>query len=71
MQRHSVSSSNLESVGYEASSQTLEIAFLSGSVYQYYRVPERVYVGLLNADSKGTYLDTFVKKAGYAYRQIA
>ncbi len=68
MQRQPVSSSNLESVGYEASSQTLKVAFLSGAVYEYYNVPETVYVGLLNAGSKGTYLDTFVKKAGYTYR---
>lgn len=55
MQRQPVSSSTVESVGYEASSQTLEVAFLSGAVYQYYNVPESVYVGLMNAGPKGSY----------------
>lgn len=71
MQRQPVSSSNLESVGYDAASRTLEVAFLSGDVYQYFNVPESVYTGLMSAGSKGSYLDTFVKKARYNYRQVA
>jgi hypothetical protein len=47
------------------------VEFLSGAVYQYFGVPESVYEGLLNAPSKGRYLDQFVKKAGYSYARIA
>ena len=65
-----VRSSNLASVGYDARSQTLEVAFRRGSVYQYYGVPARVYEGLMRAESHGRYLDQYVKKGGYRYREM-
>lgn len=71
MQRISVVSSNLSSVGYEPSSATLEVQFRSGSIYRYADVPESVYNGLMDAASKGRYLDVFVKKAGYRAARIA
>ncbi|WP_079056449.1 KTSC domain-containing protein [Streptomyces caeruleatus] len=71
MQRISVASTNLASVGYESNSRTLEVQFRNGSVYQCAGVPEAVYSGLMNAASKGSYLDAFVKKAGYAVARIA
>lgn len=70
MDRTRVSSSNLASVGYDAQTQTLEIEFLDGGIYQYYSVPENRYTGLMNASSKGEYFDAFIKKAGYSYRKI-
>ncbi len=70
MERMPVESSNLASVGYDAISATLEIGFLNGSVYQYFGVPEQVHTGLINAPSKGTFLDQYVKKAGYSYARI-
>lgn len=70
MQRTHVSSSNIESIGYDSSSATLEVRFLNGSIYQYYNVPAYVYIGLMNASSHGSYLDKHVKKAGYSYKQV-
>lgn len=70
MKRTNVSSSNLDSVGYDEDSQTLEIAFLNGGVYQYYEVPNEVYEGLMNASSHGKYFDKNIKKAGYSYKKI-
>ncbi|ELZ06184.1 hypothetical protein C482_00140 [Natrialba chahannaoensis JCM 10990] len=61
MDRTPVSSSNLRSVGYDPESQTLEIAFNSGGVYQYYDVPESVYRGLMNAASHGKYHARHIK----------
>ncbi|EPE9057451.1 KTSC domain-containing protein [Klebsiella aerogenes] len=55
MERKAVNSSNLASVGYDEPSQTLEIEFHHGGVYQYYDVPEHVYMELTNADSIGSY----------------
>ena len=55
MQRQAVSSSNLRSVGYDSVSQTLEIEFHSGGVYQYHGVPQSVYIALMNAQSLGSY----------------
>lgn len=68
MLRNEVISSNLQSVGYE--NGVLEIEFHSGGVYQYYGVPEAVYIGLINASSHGSYFDANVKKAGYRYVKI-
>ena len=71
MERTPVQSSSVSSVGYDRDSSTLEIEFLNGSVYQYFGVPESIFNGLMNAPSKGTFLDQFVKKAGYSYTRIA
>lgn len=70
MERISVQSSNLASVGYDSASHTLEIEFHHGGVYQYFNVPESVYDGLMSASSHGQYFDRNVKKAGYNYRQV-
>lgn len=61
MNRTPVSSSNLHSVGYDASSRTLEIEFNDGSVYQYYDVPPAIYSGLMNAASHGTYFHANIR----------
>lgn len=70
MQRYSVASSNLASVGYEVTSQTLEVEFLNGSVYQYYNVPQNIYDELMRAGSKGRFLNTYVKNA-FPYSRVA
>lgn len=51
MDRVIVSSSNIRSIGYDPSGRVLEIAFLSGGIYQYEGVPEYVYDELMNASS--------------------
>jgi len=56
MDRILVESSNLVSVGYDATAQVLEVEFLTGKVYQYHDVPGEVYQGLMSAASKGEYL---------------
>lgn len=65
MNRQSVNSSDLASVGYDAQTQTLEIEFHSGGIYQYLNVPNSIYSALMSASSHGKYLDVNVKKAGY------
>ena len=70
MNRKSVESSNLASVGYDVNSSILEVEFNNGGIYQYSNVPSRVYEGLMNADSHGSYFDKNVKKAGYSFRKI-
>lgn len=70
MERKSVSSSNLRSVGYDAETRTLEIEFHDGGVYQYSNVPESIYNGLMSAGSKGSYFDSHIKKGPYQYRKV-
>ena len=61
MERKSVSSSNLASVGYDEPTQTLEIEFNHGGIYQYYNVTESVYNDLMNAGSVGSYFSHNIK----------
>ena len=61
MDRIQVVSSNLASVGYDKNQNILEIEFKSGSVYQYDGVPERIFVALLQAPSKGKFFWSYVR----------
>lgn len=69
MHRQSVNSSNLKSVGYDSTTQILEIEFHHGGVYQYSGVSHAVFDGLLSAGSKGTYFHSHIK-GRYPYRRI-
>lgn len=70
MERYPVQSSTINSVGYDETSATLEIGFNNGTIYQYHGVPLHVYEGLMNASSKGTYLNQYIKKGGYSYTRL-
>jgi hypothetical protein len=61
MDRTPVSSSNLVSIGYDSETQTLEIEFVRGSVYQYSGVPEHEFQGLMSASSHGSYFHANIK----------
>lgn len=64
-----VSSSNIQSVGYDESSQTVCVRFLNGSLYAYRGVPEHEFEGLKNAPSVGSYLHRNFKNV-YPYERI-
>ncbi len=70
MDRIPVQSSNVASVGYDEDSATLEVGFNDGSVYQYFGVSLQVYEGLMNASSKGSYLNQHIKRGGYGYSKV-
>lgn len=67
MNRTPVNSSDAASVGYESSTMTLEIEFNSGSIYQYFDVPETIYQDLMRASSVGRFIHTNIKNK---YRYI-
>ena len=69
MQRYSVASSNIAAVGYDRATETLEVEFVSRSVYQYYNVPRNMYDELMGAGSKGRFLNTYIKNA-YPYSRV-
>jgi hypothetical protein len=60
MQREPVSSSNVVSLGYEATSETLEVEFKNG-VYQYYNVPQPIYDQMMAAESIGKFMNVYIK----------
>ena len=70
MDRTSVSSSNLASIGYDPQNMTLEIEFTNGSIYQYFNVPPTLYSGLMAASSHGSYFDAHIKKGGFQYTRL-
>jgi len=55
MERISVRSSNIKSIGYDEYIKTLEIEFNSGDIYQYFNVPLIKYRSLMSASSDGSY----------------
>lgn len=61
MERRSVSSSNLRSIGYEPETATLEIEFNYGGIYQYHGVSQKVFDSLMQAGSHGTYFNAYIK----------
>lgn len=69
MQMKPVDSSNIAAVGYDEESETLQVEFLNGGVYQYFDVPLSVYDGLYRADSPGGYLAAHIK-GRYRYSKV-
>lgn len=63
LQRQSVSSSRIHSVGYDREKRTLEIQFHDQGIYQYIEVPERIYKDFISAAvlSKGRFFDGVIK----------
>jgi len=69
MYRTQVNSSNIQSIGYDVQSTTLEVEFTSGDVYQYFDVPDFLYQQFLNASSHGQFLNDNIRY-NYRYQKI-
>ena len=69
MDRQQVASSNIRAIGYDMQTQTLEVEFLSGWVYQYYGVPEFLHQQIMQASSKGQFINHYIKNA-YPYSRV-
>ncbi len=63
MDRQSVSSSNLSSVGYDERTETLEIQFHNGSVFHYHDVPAETHGQLVNARSVGSFFSSNIRNS--------
>lgn len=61
MDRTPVKSSNVSAVGYDPSTQTMEIEFKDGSVYHYHGVSSATHSDLISAKSIGKYVHANVK----------
>ena len=61
MDKQRVSSSTVMSIGYDRQTETLEIEFGSGRVYQYYGVPDRLHVEIMQVPSKGQFFNTYIR----------
>lgn len=54
-------SSVIATIRYDAVKQILRVIFLSGSIYDYKKVPENVYNAMKAATSKGSFLNRKIK----------
>ncbi len=70
MERISVLSSVIRSVGYDSPTSTLEIEFANDGVYQYSGLPDQVYAALMSSESKGSYFDTYIRSGPYNCQRI-
>ena len=69
MNRSPAASSNVSSIGYDTVTETLEVEFLSGRVYQYYGVPDHLHEQIMQASSKGQFLNYYIKNS-YPYSRV-
>ena len=69
MDRQSVGSSNIASIGYDEAAQTLEVEFHGGGIYQYFNVSADMYANIMAASSKGKFLNAYIKNA-YPYSKV-
>ena len=69
MERLSLNSSVLRSVGYDARTGVLEAEFTGGAVYRYFNVPPEKHRALLAAASHGTYFNKNIRDE-YAYMKV-
>lgn len=57
----SLNSSAISRVSYDPLTARLYITFHSGRFYTFYRVPHRIYQGLLHAASAGEYYNNYIR----------
>lgn len=57
-------------IDYDPVSLALRITFVSGLIYTYKNVPEKIYKELKNSGSKGVYLNQHIKPH-YLYERVS
>lgn len=69
MDRKPVTSSNIASIGYDGISETLEVEFKGGAIYQYFGVHPGIHRMLMTVSSTGRYFVNNVSKK-YKYNRM-
>ena len=64
-----IGSSNVDSIGYDATEQVLRVKFIRGDVYDYKDVPAIEFEQFKSASSVGKYLAQNIK-GKYSYERI-
>ena len=65
----SMPSTVVQHISYDSARYVLRIRFVSGTVYEYSKVPASVYEEMKKSGSKGTYLNQYIK-GHYNYKKI-
>jgi len=63
-------SNALEGAAYEPRAKALYVFFKRGSAYRYAEVPESVYLGLVNAPSKGQFYQAEIRNC-FGYERLS
>lgn len=69
MDRTQVKSSHMKSMGYCRDTQTLEVEFKNGDVYQYDAVPLTVFAELARSQSKGKFMHRHIR-GKYQHKRV-
>ena len=70
MNRITVESRIVATVGYDDPSSTMELEFVDGGVYRYFVVPRSVFDDLLAADSIGRFFHEYIRGV-YPFERIS
>ena len=62
-------SSVVAAIRFDDTTSTLRVIYVSGSVYDYKDVPEKIYKDMRTASSKGEFLNKFIKP-NYEFEKI-
>ena len=62
-------SSVVAAIRYDVSKSTLRVVYISGAVYDYKKVPEKIYNEMKKAFSKGEFLNKEIKP-NYEFEKI-
>ena len=62
-------SSVVSAIRYDAATATLRIIFISGTVYDYKNVPEKVFNAMRTSSSRGIYFNRHIKSC-YQFEKI-
>jgi hypothetical protein len=71
MKRIAVDSSGIQTIGYDASGEVLEVEFINDHVYRYHHVPELLYLRLMKASSIGAFFNKKIRDGGYSFEKIS
>jgi hypothetical protein len=61
IRRHHVKSSAVRSMGYDEEDWVLQVEYVNGDVYNYFRVPPQEHRAFVDAPSKGTHVNREIK----------
>ena len=57
-------------MSYDETKHLLRVVYVSGMVYEYKKVPPAIYRAMKASDSKGTYLNKYIK-GNYEFEKIS
>ena len=68
MNMQQVKSSNIQAVGYDEETKTLQVQFMGSGLYRYYGVAPELHKELMESESKGKFMNAKIK--GHRYEKV-